>query len=110
MGAPSNLCKQRRLHERYTRYVALMAELVETKPSPFEEEIEQPIWDYATLQEYESIMKNIVLEAVPRPIDKSVVDSRWNFKVKHATSGSINMYKAIFVAKGLSQVEGVDYE
>eukprot|EP00253_Pinus_taeda_P005668 PITA_05668 len=32
------------------------------------------------------------------------------FKVKHATNGSIKKYKAIFVAKGYSQVEGIDYE
>jgi len=46
----------------------------------------------------------------PRSTDKSVVGSRWIFKVKHAADGSIEKYKSKFVAKGLSQVEEIDYE
>ena len=36
--------------------------------------------------------------------------SRWIFKVKHATNGRIKRYKVRFLAKGLSQVERIDYE
>ena len=61
-------------------------------------------------EEYSSIMKNDVWEVVPRPEGKSVVTSRWLYKVKHATDGSIEKFKARFVARGFSQVEGVDYE
>ena len=43
---------------------------------------------------------NSVWEVVPRPTDKSIVGSRWIFKVKHSTNESIEKYKAIFVAKG----------
>ena len=62
------------------------------------------------MEEYESIVKNDVWEVVPRPTDKSIVGSRWIFKVKHAKNGSIEKYKAMFVAKGFYQVEGIDYE
>ena len=55
-------------------------------------------------------MKNSVWEVVLRPTYKSVVGSRWIFKVKHVASKIIEKYKAIFVAKGYSQVEGIDYE
>ena len=41
MGAPSNLHKQIRSHDRYTGYMDLMAKLVETEPSSFEEEVEK---------------------------------------------------------------------
>jgi hypothetical protein len=47
---------------------------------------------------------------VSRPEGKSVVTSRWLYKVKHATDGSVEKYKARFVARGFSQKEGVDYE
>ena len=40
-------------------------------------------------EEYDSIMKNQVLEVVPRPKGKKVVRSRWIYKVKHATDGSM---------------------
>ena len=62
------------------------------------------------MEEYKSIMKNNVWEVVPRPDGKSVVTSKWIFKIKHATDGSIDKYKTRFVARGFSQKEGVDYE
>jgi hypothetical protein len=34
----------------------------------------------------------------------------WIYKIKHAVDGSVEKYKARFVARGLSQVEGIDYE
>ena len=62
------------------------------------------------MEEYNSIMKNDVREVVPRPEGKSVVTSRWLYKLNHATDGSIEKYKSRFVARGFSQVEGVDYD
>jgi hypothetical protein len=61
-------------------------------------------------EEYQSIMKNEVLEIVPRLKNKDVVSSRWLFKIKHAVDGSIEKYKARFVTRGFSQKEGIDYE
>ena len=62
------------------------------------------------MEEYESIMKTDVWEVVPRPNRKFVVTSKWIFKIKHAVDGSIEKYKARFVARGFSQKEGVDYD
>ena len=55
-------------------------------------------------------MKNGVWDIVPKPEGKSVVSSKWIYKIKHATNGSIEKYKARFVAKGFSEKEGIDYE
>ena len=55
-------------------------------------------------------MKNDVWEIVSRPDGKSVVTSKWIFKIKHAADGSIKKYKARFVASGFSQKERVDYD
>ena len=62
------------------------------------------------IEEYQSIMKNNVGDVVPRPEGKLVVTSKWIYKIKHATDGSIEKYKARFVARGFSQKEGIDYE
>ena len=62
------------------------------------------------MEEYNSIMKNDVWEVVPRLEGKSVVTSKWLYKLKHAADGSMEKYKARFVARGFSQVEGVDYD
>ena len=55
-------------------------------------------------------MKNDVQDVVQRPEGKSVVTSKWTYKTKHVVEGSINKYKAIFVACGFSQKKGIDYE
>ena len=55
-------------------------------------------------------MKNEVWEVVPRPEEKSIVTSKWLYKIKHVADGSIEKFKARFVARGFSQVEGVDYD
>ena len=41
---------------------------------------------------------------------KSVVTSKWIYKVKFSTDGNIKKCKAKFVARGFSQKEGIDYE
>jgi hypothetical protein len=45
------------------------------------------------MEEYNSIMKNDVWEVVPRPEGKSVVTSRWLYKLKHAANDSIGSTK-----------------
>eukprot|EP00253_Pinus_taeda_P017489 PITA_17489 len=62
------------------------------------------------VEEYNSIMVNDVWEVVPRPQDRLVVGSRWLYKVKYAADGSVEKYKARFVAKGYAQKKGIDYE
>ena len=62
------------------------------------------------IKEYQSIMNNGVWDVVPRPEGKSVVTSKWIYKIKHAADGSIEKYKEIFVAHGFSRKEGIDYE
>ena len=62
------------------------------------------------IKEYQSIMKNYVWDVIPRPKGKTVVTSKWIYKIKHAVDGSIEKNKARFVARGFSQKEGIDYE
>lgn len=50
------------------------------------------------VEKYDSIVRNSVWEVVPRPTDKSMVGSRWIYKVKHAEDSSIEKHKAKFVA------------
>jgi len=54
-------------------------------------------------------MRNDVWEVVPRPEGKSVVTSRWLYKIKYVADGSIEKQKALFVARGFSRVEGINY-
>ena len=73
-----------------------------TEPSSFQKVVKQPIWVDAMVDEYDSIVNNSAWEIVPRPVDKSVVGSRWIYKVKQVADGSVEKYKARFVARGFS--------
>ena len=46
---------------------------------------------------------------VPRPSNINVVGSKWVARIKYKEDGSIDRYKARLVARGFTQVPGVDY-
>jgi hypothetical protein len=93
----------------FSSYMALMCDLLEKDPTYFEESIQNKEWEDAMTEEYQSIIKNDVWEIVPRPKRKDVVSSKWIFKIKHVVDGSIEKYKARFVAHGFYQKECIDY-
>ena len=62
------------------------------------------------MEEYDTIVKISAWEIVPRPVNKSVVGSRWIYKVKQAANGSVEKYRARFMAQGFSQIEGIYYD
>jgi chromatin remodeling complex protein RSC6 len=82
--APSGTFRQSKKPKRFSSYAALMTSLVNAEPSTFEEAVKKKEWKEAMMEEYQSIMKNDVWEIVPRPEGKSVVTSKWVYKIKHA--------------------------
>ena len=70
VGAPTSQRRQRRSPDRYTRYMALMNECIVIEPSSFEEEVQQPTWVDAMVEEYDSIIINSAWEVVPRVLGK----------------------------------------
>jgi len=87
-----------------------MSTIIQTEPSSFSHVVKHEVWKDAMTEEYESIMKNDVWEVVPRPQDKTIVTSKWLYKIKHAVDGSVEKYKGHFVALGFSQKEGINYD
>jgi hypothetical protein len=83
-------------------YVALMSSINDAKPSSFEEADKLQVWKDAMLEEYMSILKNNVWNIVSRPKDKSMVSSKWIYKIKHTADGSVENFKARFVARGFT--------
>jgi hypothetical protein len=82
--------------------MALMTNIIDLDPSNFEEATNQPVWIDAMVEEHDSIMRNDFWEIVLSPVGMSVVTSRWLYKIKHATNGGVEKYKARFVARGFS--------
>ena len=61
-------------------------------------------------QEFHALLRNKTLTLVPPPPRVNVIDSKWVFKVKKHSDGSIERYKARLVARGFRQRHGLDYE
>jgi hypothetical protein len=87
-----------------------MSNISDAELSSFEEVDKLQVWKDAMLEEYRSILKNNVRDIVLRPKEKSVVSSKWVYKIKHVDDGSVKKFKSRFVARGFSQKEGIDYD
>jgi hypothetical protein len=109
-GVPEGTTRQVKIPKLFSSYMALMCDLLEKELTCFEEAIQKKEWADAMTEEYQSIIKNDVWEIVPRPKSKNVVSSKWIFKIKHVSDGSIEKYKEKFVTPRFSQKEGIDYE
>lgn len=67
-------------------------------------------WLTAMAEEFESIEANGTWILVELPKGKKAVKCKWVFKRKRDATGNIERYKCRLVAKGYSQIEGVDYQ
>ena len=65
-----------------------MRKYIVTEASSFQEAVQEPTWVDAMVEEYDSIVRNSAWKIVPRSVDKSVVGSRWIYKVKQFFDGS----------------------
>jgi hypothetical protein len=110
VGNPKQEVRESKPPERFCSYIAMVSSIRESETYTFEEASSRQVWRDSMMEEYNSIMKNDVWEVAPRPEGKSVVTSKWLYKLKHVADGSIEKYKDHFVARGFSQVEGVDYD
>jgi hypothetical protein len=60
-------------------------------------------------EEYCSLMESDTLDLVPLPKGRKLVRCKWVYITKYASDGSVERHKVRLVAKGFSQVEGIDY-
>ena len=82
--------------------MALLTDIIDAKPLNYTKAVEKKVWKDAMLEEYQSIMKNDVWDVVLRLEGKLVVTSKWIYKIQHVADGSIEKYKARFMARGFS--------
>jgi hypothetical protein len=101
-ATPRGTFRESKRPQRFSSYISAMSHIIDIEPSCHGEVVGQQVWQDAMIKEYQSIMKNDVWDIVPRPEGKSVVTSKWIYKIKHAADGSVEKYKARFVARGFS--------
>lgn len=83
---------------------------VDTEPTSFSKASKSIIWQKATLDEYQALMKQHTWFRQPFPPGKNAIECRWVFRVKKNPDGSIFRHKARLVAKGYHREEGLDYD
>src|SRR6202034_467602 len=66
-------------------------------------------WDDAMKKEYDALIKAGTWTIVEKPPGKNVVSCKWVFRIKRDASGGVEKYKARLVARGFTQIYGIDY-
>ncbi|KAJ4755932.1 polyprotein [Rhynchospora pubera] len=79
------------------------------EPTSFTQANALPEWRAAMAKEIDALAHNQTWVLVPPPPDQRVIGSKWVFKIKRHSDGSIERYKARLVAKGYHQQEGIDF-
>ena len=96
---------------QHTRHAATTTPL-DSEPLTYSDAVEHPdadLWQAAMASELKTFEEIGLYQEVKAPPDRKIIDSKWVFKIKCSPNGEINKYKACLVAKGYTQVEGLDY-
>eukprot|EP00253_Pinus_taeda_P028705 PITA_28705 len=67
------------------------------------------LWKEAMVDEMASLHKNEAWDLVELPAGRKPIGNKWVFKKKTNVEGKVEKYKAWLVAKGYSQVSGIDF-
>jgi hypothetical protein len=67
-------------------------------------------WREAIIEELRSLIGNGTWKEVVPPKGANIITSKWVFTIKTLTMGVIDQFKARMVARGFTQIYGVDYE
>ena len=104
----SNYLNYSKLSPAYSAFLSGISN--DHEPRNFADAQSQPVWRKAMEEELTALNDNQTWSLVPLPKGKHVVGSRWIYKTKFNSDGSVNRYKARLVAQGFTQEFGVDYK
>jgi len=108
-----NIYEPERFYEANLTEHFVLSGLVTPDPATYEEAIKGPdseMWVQAMHEELNSLEKNGTFEYTSLPRDRKAIGCKWVFKTKMNADGSVSRYKARLVARGFTQVPGIDYD
>jgi len=79
------------------------------EPSTVKDALSHLEWCQAMQLEYDALVKAGIWTFVSPPSDVKIIGSKWVFKNKFNTDGTLQRRKARLVAKGFQQTYGLDY-
>ena len=59
--------------------------------------------------ELQALAANNTWQLTPLPLGKKTIGSKWVYKIKYHSDGTVERHKARVVAKGFTQLEGLDF-
>ena len=84
--------------------------LSQVESTKVEEALQDESWVEAMHDELLQFQRNGVWTLVPRPKGEHIIGTKWIFCNKTDEEGNVIRNKALLVAQGYSQMEGVDYD
>ncbi|PKU70208.1 Retrovirus-related Pol polyprotein from transposon TNT 1-94 [Dendrobium catenatum] len=79
-------------------------------PTCFSQAIKSAHWRSAMSEEFTALQKQGTWSLVPPPTNRNILGSRWTFRTKLKSDGTLDRYKARLVAQGFNQQFGIDYK
>ncbi|XP_074264291.1 uncharacterized protein LOC141586820 [Silene latifolia] len=79
------------------------------EPSTFSQAMQVQQWRGAMKDEIEALERNNTWTLENLPPNKKAIGSKWIYKIKYNSDGTIERYKASLVVMGNRQIEGIDY-
>ncbi|KAI3710109.1 hypothetical protein L2E82_39883 [Cichorium intybus] len=83
--------------------------LVAKDPKGYKTASKHSKWVIAMQEEVDALHINNTWVLVPRPTNANVVGSKWVYRTKYKSDGTVDRYKARLVAQGFTQIPGLDY-
>ena len=95
-------------HSRLATFYEHYSFVSSLEPLKVEEALDDPDWVMAMQEELNNFTRNEVWELVERP-KQNVIGTKWVFINKQDEHGVVTRNKAMLVAQGFTQIEGLDF-
>ena len=103
----SSFISYQSLSPSHQLFVNTITSIVE--PTTYKQALSDPKWCEAMTTELTTLENQKKWSLVPLPPNCRPIGSKWVFRIKYQSNSSMERYKARLMAKGFTQIEGLDY-